>query len=57
MSDNTKISLMAILENIIIMICFTFLAWFFNHWWIVFGAIIFLNTKVRYNRKEDDKNG
>lgn len=32
-----------IIENIVIMICFTVLAVAFNHWWIILFSMIFLN--------------
>lgn len=41
-----KIATIAILENIVIMICFTFLAWCFNHWWIVLFSLLVLNTRI-----------
>lgn len=32
-----------VIENIVIIICFTILAIIFNHWWIIFIGALFLN--------------
>ena len=32
------------IKNILVLVCFTFLAIFFEKWWIVFFAIIFWNS-------------
>ncbi len=36
-----------IIENIVIMICFTVLAVVFNHWWLVLISIIFVNYETK----------
>lgn len=56
MRNNTKISVMLILENIVIVGCFTFLAWFFNYWWIVLFSLLILNTRIPTNGEEENKN-
>lgn len=36
-----KIYLMAMVKNIVALICFTILAIVFNKWWIVFFSLLF----------------
>lgn len=56
MRNNTKIIIMLILENIVIVGCFIFLAWFFNYWWIVLFSLLILNTRIPTNGEEENKN-
>lgn len=43
-----------ILKNVITIICFTYLAIIFNHWWIILFSALFM-TSITTN-KGDDKN-
>lgn len=47
-----KIYLMAMVKNIVALICFTILAIVFNKWWIIFFSIIFWSS---ITTKGDDK--
>ena len=47
-----KIYLMAMVKNIVALICFTILAIVFNKWWIVFFSLLFWSS---IESKEDDK--
>lgn len=48
-----KIYLMAMIKNIVALICFTILAIVFNKWWIIFFAILFWSF---IESKGDDNN-
>jgi len=43
MKDITKQRIAMIIENLVIMVCFTVLAVVFNKWWIVFFSALFLS--------------
>ena len=46
-----KALMLAIIENIVDVICFTILAIVFKNFWIVFGALLFMNL-FGGNKKE-----
>lgn len=41
MSDDNKFYAMVFSKNIAVLICFTILSIYFNHWWIVFFSALF----------------
>lgn len=52
------IYLMCAIENAVAIICFAILSVVFNHWWIVFFAIVFCNhPKIRTIEKGDNDAG
>ncbi len=54
MSEDLKLQLAVLAKNTITLICFTILSVIFNHWWIVFFAIIFITT-VEKEREEEKR--
>lgn len=38
-----KVLILAVIENIVNIICFTILAIVFKNFWIVFGSLLFIN--------------
>ena len=47
-----------ILYNIAVVICFTALAIYFNHWWIaLFSALFIASAKYRDNEEKNDDGG
>lgn len=42
-------------ENMVMMICWTFLAHSFGHWWIALFAILFITTRIRWNKDEKEE--
>lgn len=48
-----KIYLMAMVKNIIALICFTILAIVFNKWWIVFFSLLFWSFVTAKNESGD----
>lgn len=54
MNNTIWIYVLVILKNIITIICFTYLAIIFNHWWIILLSVLF-TTSITTN-KGDGKN-
>lgn len=45
------------IKNSVVMICFCILAVYFNHWWIVLFAALFLSEiKTSYAKKDGKEN-
>lgn len=51
MSDVVKVFAIMCAKNVAVLICFTILAVFFNHWWLVLLSVLFLS----YPKNERDK--
>ena len=55
MNDTTKILIIAIIENIVICICFTILAVIFKKWWIIFFSALFYNKGITTKKEVKDE--
>lgn len=54
MNDELKFYVICYIRNIIVLICFTILAIFFNKWWIVLFSMLFW-VSVAKDKEEKDK--
>lgn len=53
---NFKMHLLCTIKNIVILICYTFLAIYFNKWWIVlFGGLFLSSVKMERIKKDESE--
>ncbi len=57
MSDHTKLLIAVLIENSIMVICFTALAITFNTWWIVLFSLLFLSSFETKKIKKEEPDG